>query len=907
MGILYAALLWCCLCTAVYADSRELPEVAYPGPVVPEYEAQPAETEADSQPPADTTLPEAEPAEFEVLPFELEEELQLPIDTTLPEAEPAEFEALPVEPEADPHLPADIGYPGPVAPEHEAQPAETEADPQPSADTTLPEAEPAEFEVLPVEPEADPHLPADIGYPGPVAPEHEAQPAETEADPQPSADTTLPEAEPTEPEVLPSEPEEEAPLPADIEYPGPVAPEYEAQPAETEADPQPSTDTTLPEAEPTEPEALPIEPEEEAPLPTDTTLPEAEPTEFEALPAEPEVEPQLPEAEPTEFEALPAEPEEEAPLPADTTLPEAGPIEPEMPKRKDPLPPGSDSIDIPAVIDRPFDIEEGPYIAVKEFRLINAEDLPEFGIDIAEIQTGILQNAIQEQPGRGFSIGELQEVAAEVTRFYRGKGLILAQAVVPVQNVVDGVVEMQIFVGVLGRILAEGNEDFDLDLLSEPFAHLIGKPVTNQAAEAALLTLTEFPGLSVFGVFQPGLRVGEADMGLEVQEEKSYNVAYRFDNHGLPSTGLDRFRTTIDWNNPTGAADRLTGTIQQTYSPKNNTFWALDYSRYLGRGFSGQLSGYENNFDVGGALAASEIEGESTGYGLSLEKSLIRGRRQNLSAKLGADRKTSRTVTSGTDTNRDELFVLSLLSNYDSVDTYHPLRFLYTGLFNIEEGFGGGLNFAEIGIYQGLEDILGSIGSAEDAEEEPPGERPSRQGRDGVFAAGEFTKIGGSFSRLQLLTQNQSLLIKGEFQYAPDILVPLEQYSTGGPENVRAFPEAQFLFDKAYFLSAEYIINAPFIADKPAFANRTWGELLQLSVFYDFAAGKNNDPTGAPQDVTQQRSSVNIRGYGLGLRFSIPGLIESRFIWSRQLGDNSSTPAENGKTEQTWFDFTYSF
>ena len=875
MGILYAALLWCCLCTAVYADSRELPEVAYPGPVAPEYQAQPAETEADSQPPTDTTLTEVEPAEIEVLPFELEEELQLPIDTTLPEAEPAEIEVLPVEPEADPQLPADIEYPGPVAPEYEAQPAETEADPQPSADTTLPEAEPAEFETLPVEPEADPQLPADIGYPGPVAPEYEAQPAETEADPQPSADTTLPEAEPAEFEVLPFEPE---------------------------ADPQ------LPEAEPTEPEVLPIEPEAEAPLPTDTTLPEAEPAEFEALPAQPEADPQLPEAEPTEFEALPAEPEAEAPLPADTTFPESGPIEPEMPKRKDPqLPPGSDSIDIPPVIDRPFDIEEGPYIAVKEFRLINAEDLPEFGIDIAEIQTGILQNAIQEQPGRGFSIGELQEVAAEVTRFYRGKGLILAHAVLPVQNVVDGVVEMQIFVGILGRILAEGNEGFDLDLLSEPFAHLIGKPVTNQAAESALLTLTEFPGLSLFGVFQPGLRVGEADMGFVVQEEKSYNVAYRFDNHGLPATGLDRFRTTIDWNNPTGAADRLTGTIQQTYSPKNNTFWALDYSRYLGRGFSGQLSGYENNFDVGGALAASEIEGESTGYGLSLEKSLIRGRRQNLSAKLGADRKTSRTTASGTDTNRDELFVLSLLSNYDSVDTYHPLRFLYTGLFNIEEGFGGGLNFAEIGIYQGLEDILGSIGSASDAEEEPSGERPSRQGRDGVFAAGEFTKIGGSFSRLQLLTQNQSLLIKGEFQYAPDILVPLEQYSTGGPENVRAFPEAQFLFDKAYFLSAEYIINAPFIADKPAFANRTWGELLQLSIFYDFAAGKNNDPTGAPQEVTEQGSSVNIRGYGLGLRFSIPGLIESRFIWSRQLGDNSSTPAANGKTEQTWFDFTYSF
>ncbi len=568
--------------------------------------------------------------------------------------------------------------------------------------------------------------------------------------------------------------------------------------------------------------------------------------------------------------------------------------------------PGGGLVDIPAVIDRPFDIEEGPYVTVRAFRLIDAEDMPEFDIDLSEIQTDILDNLLAQQPARGFSIGQLQDIANEVTRFYRAKGLILSQAVIPVQTIVDGVVNIRIFIGRLGRVLAEGNDDFSIELLRKPFANLEGKPVTKETAEAALLTLTDFPGLSVFGVFQPGQVIGEADMLLQVQEEKDYDVAYRVDNHGLPETGRDRFRTTIDWNNPTGGADRLTATIQQTYSPKNSFFWSADYLRFLGRGFTAGITGFRNTFDVGGELEASQIAGESSNFGLFLEKSFIRSRRQNLLANLAFDRKISRSTTVGLDTNRDDLSIIALSAEYDSVDTYHPLRLLYSKLFKIGENVGGGLNFAALTIHQGLNGTFGSMGSAESALRQGAGRRPSRQGGD-EFAAGKFTKLSGSFSRLQLLTNNQSLLLRGELQYSPDVLVPLEQYSVGGPGNVRAFPDAQHLFDKAYFLSAEYILNAPFIADKPAFANRTWGELLQISAFYDFAAGKNNDPTGAPQDVTQQGSSVNIRGYGLGLRFNLPGVIESRLVWARQLGDNTNTPSANGHRAQVWGEFTYSF
>ena len=564
----------------------------------------------------------------------------------------------------------------------------------------------------------------------------------------------------------------------------------------------------------------------------------------------------------------------------------------------------TDMVDIPAVIDRPFDIEEGPYVAVKEFRLMDAEDFPQYGISIDEIKNTILEKKRQEQPERGFSIGELQEVADAVTRYYRGKGLILSTAVIPVQTVAGGVVDIQIYIGRLGRVLAESNEKYSEEVLRKPFLKLVGQPVTQKSIEAALLTLTDYPGLSVFGVFQPGRKVGEADIVLKVQEEKWYDVAYRVDDHGLDETGLNRFRTTIDWNNPTGFADKLTATLQQTWNPKNNDYWALDYQVFLGRGFTLGGGRFKNRFDIGGAFAANKISSQTDNYSVYLEKSFIRSRQLNFSSKLSFTKKQSTTRTAGLQTSTDRLSVFALDLNYDSVDTFHPFR----GLFNLfkkqPDNFGGGLNFATLTYSRGFNDLFGAMGSSGEQFAGPAGSRSSRRGGSGQLADGQFDKITASLQRLQLMAKNQSLLLKTEFQWSNDLLTPLEEYSVGGPENVRGFPDAQGLFDRAYFFSLEYIFNAPFIADVPAFENRTWGEILQFSVFYDFATGKQNDPLDTATDRNTSGSWNTFKSVGLGLRFNLPGSIDSRLMYATEVGPDRPS---DGRHRELWGDFTYSF
>ncbi len=569
------------------------------------------------------------------------------------------------------------------------------------------------------------------------------------------------------------------------------------------------------------------------------------------------------------------------PPPPDSALP--GALRPEdETRRKTPPEPAGEVLEVPALIDRPLDIDEGPKVQVEAFELVGAVERPEHDIDLDEIRA-LLREKRAERP-EGFTIGRLDELADVVTRYYRERGLILAQAVIPVQTVEAGVVKVKVIEGRIGRVLTEGNEMYSDATLSEPFEHLIGKPVTKAEIESALLQLTDFPGLSVFGVFQPGQKVGEADIVLKVQEEDRFDFALRVDNQGTPETGRNRLRATVDWNNPLGGGDRLTLTAQRTNNPANSKFGSIDYERYVANGY--RVGGFltRNSFDVGGEFADRDIAASTEQRGIYVDKTLIRGRELNLSTRLGLTLKDSRTTQAQNQTNEDHLTVLSWESTFDSVDTVFS-----------------GLNFATLEISHGFNDIFGAQGSSLDALEKPPADRPSRRGGppDGEFAAGQFTKFFGTYSRLQTVTNHMSLLFRAEAQWSDDLLVPLEQYSIGGPDNVRAYGPAEALFDKAVFLSAEYIINAPFFAEKAAFANRTWGELLQVSLFYDFATGKNNDPlTSEPQSLQE------FHGAGWGLRFNLPGSIESRFIMAWEFG---KPDPDNDRDPQIWADLTVRF
>ena len=562
----------------------------------------------------------------------------------------------------------------------------------------------------------------------------------------------------------------------------------------------------------------------------------------------------------------------------------AGAIRPGEARPQRPQPPPAETFQVPALVDRPLEIDDGEKVEVKRFTLDGAIDRPQHKIAVTEVQT-LIDAKLAERPA-GFTVGRLQEVADTVTKYYREHGLILAQAFVPVQSVENGEVKIQVMEGLLGSVVTEGNKMYKPALLSLPFRHIIGQPITKASIESALLTVSDNPGLSSFGVFQPGARVGTADMVLKVQDEQRIEAALRWDNHGIAETGLNRELGRVTVNNPLGRGDKFTTTIQRTVAPANTWFYALDYQIPV-TVFYDTVFGIgvdRNQFDVGGQFRDAKIHSDIRNYNISLTKNFLRSRLMNFSATARLAKKRSGTKADGRKQNIDSLAVASGEFNFDSVDA----RF-------------GGLNTGSLEISHGFNDWLGAMGKS------PAFVPPTRQGGNGKFAQGDFNKVMLRLSRFQALTplwdklKNHNLLFTSEIMWSPDLLVPLEQYDVGGPDNVRGYRPTEKLFDRAVFGSVEWIINAPFVADVPAFGNRTWGEIVQFSLYYDVASGYLNSAL-----TPTERKAGNFNSVGVALSFNNPKTFSSKLSIAAPIG-SGPRPEDGGYGPKYWLDFNLFF
>ena len=282
---------------------------------------------------------------------------------------------------------------------------------------------------------------------------------------------------------------------------------------------------------------------------------------------------------------------------------------------------------------------------------------------------------------------------------------------------------------------------------------------------------------------------------------------------------------------------------------------------------------------MGSDLAAAGLSGESEIFRLYGRRSIVRSREKNVSSILTWQRSNAYTYRDGAVINEDILSVLDLQFDFDSIDSRTR-----------------GLNLGTLGFTFGLGDLLGGHGPDKVATQVA---NPSRQGESGEFATNQFFLTYASYSRLQTLAEDISLLLRTEGQLSPDLLTSLYQFSIGGPANVRAYPVAEALFDSGVFGSLELTFNAPGFSHVPAFGGYTWGQLLRVSFFSDFAYGQLNDPL--PSD----RASASFSGYGAGLAFGIPGELQGRVQYARPFA--GSTPASDGDKSRWWFELTYQF
>jgi len=431
--------------------------------------------------------------------------------------------------------------------------------------------------------------------------------------------------------------------------------------------------------------------------------------------------------------------------------------------------------------------------------------------------------------GRDVTLADLEELAKAITARYKERGYFLAQAVVPVQTVRDGIVEISVIEGRLGKVdvtvapdapIAESRVRGFLAPLQP------GAAVSAPDYERAMLLLSDQPGIKVSSGLQEGTQPGTTDLSVEVAAAPRWAFTAEGDNHGTKESGRYRVGGTARWLSPFGIGDNLDMRLMVSNSNALQ-FGRIAYEAPIGT--SGLRAGVglsRVSYELGGQFADLDARGRANVLDFSLSYPLIRQRQQNLFLRLGVDVKDL----------TDELRA----ADFNSKKRVNGLSLGWTWERR-DELLGGGYWASSGTLYHGNLSIR------------DPESRDFDRSTTGHNTAGGFTKLSFQFSRLQAIVPRHSLYLSVGGQWASKNLDASEKLSLGGARAVRAYPSGELLVDQGVIGTVEW--------------RWSFNEELTPFLFYDAAHGKIvRNPT--PYDGVNSHS---LRGYGVGLSWSRPG------------------------------------
>lgn len=582
--------------------------------------------------------------------------------------------------------------------------------------------------------------------------------------------------------------------------------------------------------------------------------------------------------------------------------------------------------------------ELGPRITVKKIRFHRLEEYPEFGITrevleaLAEslrakfmkedevVAAGFTQENLKElavlldnmgarfgseglgpqqlrrlvttverqNAERGLTYADLEEIAAELTRFYRDQGLFLAQVQIPAQEVQDGVVTFTVREGVLGQISVTGNERYSERRLAQPFKGQIGKLVNHEDIEESLYLLNDLPSLNINGFFSPGDNPGETRLNLKVRDDSSWQIVSRYDNHGSAFTGDQRMYTSFDWGNPLGIGDELT--LAYLKSTDGESFGGdlgsdLGQFRYslpvFGARTRVHLTADHNKFNLydsnnkRNAINSLEVEGVNKSYGLSVDHKFIRSREFNITGTFGLTQKES-----------DIEAVIALPDSGDDVSGGEMGLYLD----RLSDGLVPMLNVVNTRFQ------YGEFNNEIDLERDP-----------------EFYKFAADTSSLlfipSLFTDNKSrLIVKTRSQYSESALPSFEQFSLGGANGVRAFDVRDFSADQAAVISAEWYPHMPSVLNRNIFGGRL-SDLLQMAVIADAGYGVANnyerDVFGDGEVIPNDWAALSGAGLLFKLNWKESWAGQISVAWPTMSISSIDGTGDDADTPTVYADFTY--
>lgn len=444
---------------------------------------------------------------------------------------------------------------------------------------------------------------------------------------------------------------------------------------------------------------------------------------------------------------------------------------------------------------------------------------------------------------RAITAEELQEARRQLTLYYVQRGYLNSGAVIPDQQVEDGVVRIRIVEGRLSGVEVTGNTHLRAAYFQDRLRPEPDAPLNVQELQDRLQLLQQNPLVErLQAELAPGVQPGEGVLRLGVRETRPYEIGLAVANNNPPSVGATRaYLYGLD-RNLTGVGDSLG--LSYGHSLESSTAdWRVFYARPLNAwDTTVQVWAGQNETSViEDRFSTLDITSKLQSYGISLIHPVYQTPQRNLSLGLNLERRHSESYLLGIP------FPFAPGEEEDGQATVTVARLVQEGLDRrLDQVIAARSTFSF-----GLDAFGATV--------------------HGFEPDGQFLAWLGQFQWARRFgDRDYQLIFKSILQLANDPLLSMEKCALGGMDTVRGYPANTLVRDECFVASLEfrvpvYQLPLPGISRGP-----TEGQ-VQLAAFADYGYAKNKGRFDLEPN--------SIYSTGLGIRWDPSAKIRAALYW----------------------------
>ena len=447
---------------------------------------------------------------------------------------------------------------------------------------------------------------------------------------------------------------------------------------------------------------------------------------------------------------------------------------------------------------------------------------------------------------------ELQTLRRQLTLLYVGRGLVNSGAVIPEQQVREGVVEIRLVEGRLSAVTIDGHPHLHDQYLRQRLTRGLAVPFSIKTLAENIVALDDGPVIDrIKARVVPGQTLGEARLLVDVLEKDPWEIKVQLANDRSPSVGGERLATEVAHHNLTGWGDTLTVAGGRTEGSRE---LQASYLRPVNAADT-TLTAWFSSIDasvVEPPFRPLDIRSQLTSTGLSLEHPFSKSRDHQWRGGLTVDHRRGQTsllggpfsFSPGAVDGEVEVTALRLSGDFSLRQPQRALAFRQL----VSLGLPG----------------LGSTTVGPGAEEKF------------VVSLSQAQWVEG----LGLPDQGPELWLKADLQLSEDPLVSVEKMAIGGSNTVRGYRQNLLTRDNAAIVSLE--LRLP-VGHLPLLAPQGVGDgKVELAPFVDW--GRGWDSAGA------EATAEELMGIGVGLRWHPTARVEAQLSLAKALRQTAIEP-----------------